>query len=312
MSFDALNERLNEASLRRDQLARARARFDGLEADLAAAKERLASLESILSKEQKDYERLEGRSLQALFYSVLGNKEQQLEKERQEYLAALLKRDEALSRIRQLEQEREAHLAEARQWAGAEEQYRALLVEKEQQLIALGDDTARRIQSCNDRLRGLAGELREIEEAERAGLPALQALREVERCLNGASNWGTWDMLGGGGLATWAKHDRIDDPRAALHRAQQALQHFANELTDLGHSVQWQLDLGGLTTFADYFFDNLITDWIVQQGIHRSLEATRDLGRRVEQLVMELRARKERLADDARTAAAEKAALLAH
>jgi hypothetical protein len=33
------------------------------------------------------------------------------------------------------------------------------------------------------------------------------------------------------------------------------------------------LDIGGFATFADYFFDGLIADWVVQSKIHNASSA---------------------------------------
>ncbi|RYZ23628.1 MAG: hypothetical protein EOO16_04320 [Chitinophagaceae bacterium] len=309
-SFDELNARLSAASLRRDNLLRARARFAALEADVASARRQLEELATDLAKEKREFERLEGRSLQSLFFSVLGSREKQLEKERQEYLAALLKHDAAEARIVALEADRAALLEASRECAGADTEYEVLLREKEALLLAAGDEQARRLQALSDRQRSIASELREVQEAEAAGAPALQALRDVEVYLGKAANWGTWDLLGGDTLATWAKHDNMDDAREALYRAQYALQAFRNELSDLGRRIEFELDLGGLTTFADYFFDNLITDWVVQRRIHRSLDATRELGMRVQQLVQDLGRKRLRLEGDLQVVEADRTAIL--
>jgi len=42
-----------------------------------------------LKKEEKDVKQLENKGFRPLFYKILGDKEKQLEKERQEYLAVL-------------------------------------------------------------------------------------------------------------------------------------------------------------------------------------------------------------------------------
>jgi hypothetical protein len=309
-AFEEINGRLNDASRRRDALLRARARFAALEHALAAAQQQLDEQNRILEREQKEYVRLEGKSLHSVFYSILGNREKQLEKERQEYLTALLKRDEAAARVRAIESDRSTLINEARAWDGADLEYDALIREKEQLLLSAGDERARRLQELSDRQRSIDSELREVQEAEAAGTPALQALRDVELYLNKAANWGTWDLFGGGTLATWAKHDNMDDAREALYRAQYALQKFSSELGDLGRRVEWELDLGGLTTFADYFFDNLITDWVVQQRIHRSLDATREIGERVQQLIYDLSHRRNSLEAQLRAAESERARII--
>jgi hypothetical protein len=113
-AFEEINGRLNDASRRRDALLRARARFAALEHALAAAQQQLDEQNRILEREQKEYERLEGKSLHSVFYSILGNREKQLEKERQEYLTALLKRDEAAARVSAIESDRSTLINEAR------------------------------------------------------------------------------------------------------------------------------------------------------------------------------------------------------
>ena len=50
-------------------------------------------LERVMTKEQKEVEELEKLSLKGIFHKVLGSKAEQLEKERQEYLQAALKRN---------------------------------------------------------------------------------------------------------------------------------------------------------------------------------------------------------------------------
>lgn len=59
-----------------------------VETDLQAASTRFAALGEQLKKEQVDVEKLEHLSLTGLFYSVLGSKEEQLDKQRQELLSA--------------------------------------------------------------------------------------------------------------------------------------------------------------------------------------------------------------------------------
>lgn len=56
---------------------------------------RLRELETVKLAEQADVDRLEGRSLAAFFYHVVGKMDEQLDKERQEAYAAKVKYDAA-------------------------------------------------------------------------------------------------------------------------------------------------------------------------------------------------------------------------
>ena len=66
---------------------------------------RLETLRTQLDKEKVDVEKLERTSLTALFYSVLGSREQQLEKERQELLSAQLLYQQTKHQVDFLERE---------------------------------------------------------------------------------------------------------------------------------------------------------------------------------------------------------------
>ena len=61
---------------------------------LSEQEAKLSELSANLQKEGADVEKLEGLSLTGLFHTILCDKQKQLEKERQEHLAAKLKHDE--------------------------------------------------------------------------------------------------------------------------------------------------------------------------------------------------------------------------
>ncbi len=62
-------------------------------------------IEKQLSRELKDIEKIEGLSTKSIFYKILGTREQQVEKERQEYLELSLKSEDTEKSIQLLEYE---------------------------------------------------------------------------------------------------------------------------------------------------------------------------------------------------------------
>lgn len=109
----------------------------------------------------------------------------------------------------------------------------------------------------------------EIHEAINAADDALDALRRAESSLRSAGNWGIFDMLGGGFLTDLFKHGKIDQAQAELQEARAALMRFRNELADIGRTADLDLDMGDFLRFADYFFDGLLADWMVQSKIRQ-------------------------------------------
>ena len=106
-----------------------------------------------------------------------------------------------------------------------------------------------------------------MDEALSAGRAASWALSRAAGELSSAENWGFYDMLGGGLIATAVKHGHIDDARQAAGEAQVLLSRFRTELSDVQVSARLTLDMGELATFFDYVFDDFFSDWVVQSRI---------------------------------------------
>jgi hypothetical protein len=128
--------------------------------------------------------------------------------------------------------------------------------------------------TLTERLAQERSDIRELEGALSAGDSARRALEQTAESLSSARGWGTFDLLGGGLIATAVKHSRIDAAKRAAHRAQQELRRFQSELVDVvrENGSGLQIEVGGFATFADFFFDGLIADWLVQSRLAKSSE----------------------------------------
>ena len=108
---------------------------------------------------------------------------------------------------------------------------------------------------------------KEIQEAVDSGERALVSLRTAQEKLNSARNWGIFDMLGGGLLADIIKHSKMNDASAYLEEAKRDLLVFQKELQDVQGTIDLKVDVDGFLTFADFFFDGIIMDYVVQSKI---------------------------------------------
>ena len=293
----------------RDKMRRDSERVQkSLEAELA----KLRSLAGGLRKETRDVERLEGLSLEALFYTILGSKEEQLDKERQEQLAAKLKHDQSRHAADALAQD----LAELRQrlggLGGIDEQYTSLLKEKETALLQTNTVETQRLLELAERTGALRASSKELSEATAAGLSVGSSLDNVLNSLASAGNWGTWDLLGGGLIATHMKHSHLDEARGSVHEAQVRAARFERESADVSLDVDVALQFSGFTRFADYFFDNLITDWIVNSRIEQSRNTASSAKARVASVVTQLQKRLNDVKRELDAVAAERRALIEH
>lgn len=277
--FEEINNRLlklREALKRKKKLE---LMLNQSKKELDTQKIKKNELNRILSKEEKDVKKLESLSITGLFYSVLGSKGEQLDKERQEYLAAKLKYDECCNSIKDIEAEIRMYTEELTKYIGLEEEYAILLKEKQELMLGKNDERSQRLMTNLNKVTDLEWDIKEAKEAISAGNNLQSALSQLIRSLESAQGWGTWDMLGGGLLATAAKHSKIDEAKEQVYNVQRLIRAFKKELSDVKMSTDIDINIGSFETFADYFFDGLISDWIVQSKINNSLDRIRSIDR---------------------------------
>lgn len=128
----------------------------------------------------------------------------------------------------------------------------------------------------------------EVREAQKAGTQALQSLYAAQEKLEHARIWGIWDMLGGGFFVDMIKHSRLKDASVYLEVAKADLNVFRRELKNVEGPLDLRLDISGFLVFADFFFDGLIADYLVQSRIADAREQVADAIRRVEHILKEL------------------------
>ena len=141
----------------------------------------------------------------------------------------------------------------------------------------------------SEELAEAQSDLKELEEAISAGEAVGEGLERVLKSLKSAKGWGTFDMVGGGIIATAIKHSKIDEAWNSAHQVQQLLRSFQRELGDVGARAELTVDIGSFSKFADYFFDGLIADWVVQSRIKSSLENTVQAQKGVQDIINRLK-----------------------
>lgn len=115
--------------------------------------------------------------------------------------------------------------------------------------------------------------IRQIDEALEAGEKALTALNAAEDALGNARSFGMWDMLGGNLLSGMLKHSKLDKAQEFIDEADHQLKLFEKELRDVGSiSCDIHVKFDGFSKGADYFFDNIIVDVMIQSKIKDSCE----------------------------------------
>ena len=274
------------------------------EKELTYEKEKLSRLSTQLKKEYKDVQRLEDGSLTTMFYELLGSKEKKLDKERQEYVAAKLKYDNCKKEIEELEYEIQKLHKELLECGTPEIEYSRLLEDKKTGLKAIQDSQFLKYEEI---LGTCFTQKKEVNEAIDAGERALQGLNYAIGSLKKAKGWGTVDMIGGGLLSTAIKRSNMNEAQELIHDVQVWLRRFKRELSDIRIQEFSNMDLhmDSFTSFADYFFDNLIIDWVVQSKINRSLEGCEQVYAEVSKILTQLKSSDKHLTEKYKTTKTE-------
>lgn len=240
--------------------------------------------------EQADVKRLEGRSLTAFFYGVIGKMDEKLDKEREEAYAASVKHDAAARELSAVEEDIERYEAELAELSECESQYAQMLKDKLEAMKSLGNQDAEEILRMEERLSYLEGQRKEIREALGAGQAALETTNHILASLDSAEGWGTWDLMGGGLLSDMAKHSHLDKAQQQVEHLQVQLRRLKTELTDVTIHADMQISIEGFLSFADYFFDGLFADWAVLSQIKQSKTQVQDTKSQIEQVISRLTA----------------------
>ncbi|MFA9560112.1 hypothetical protein ACERII_22615 [Evansella sp. AB-rgal1] len=245
-------------------------------------------LQSLLEKEKQDVERLESFSLANIFYSITGKKLEKLEEEKREVLTAKLKYQESVTTLKDLEKEIKEYQQLLLTVKGSTEEYNQILSEKE---TLIKDDSTIWTQELYELLEEEAemeSMVKEYHEAVSAGRSAFNSLKVAIGSLDKAKNWSTFDMFGGGMITTAIKHSHLDEARDHIHKVQSQLRHFQEELLDIKNHFHVNLEIGNMLSFADYFFNSLIVDWMVHGKISDALNQALKMKENVSSMLFRL------------------------
>lgn len=265
------------------------------EQQLLVEEKKRRELSQYLEKEKKDHERLKNFSLMNLLYTLQGKKVERLREGKRELEAASLKYQEAEATIIDLNGEIQEYQRLITPLKGSKKEFDELLLEKERLIKDSSTIWSEQLYELVDKASELQMMLNEYKEAIVAGNHAMRGLSEALESLNKAKNWSTFDMFGGGMITTHMKHSNLDSARDDIHQVQRQLRHFQDELLDLKEHFHIDLEIGNMLTFADYFFDGLIVDWMVHGKINDALAQTETMLQRTNMTLQRLEDDKQRL-----------------
>ncbi|GMQ56725.1 hypothetical protein AN1V17_11190 [Vallitalea sediminicola] len=242
------------------------------EEDYGKLTDKWHQLKEAFRKEEQDVEKLTKVTLTNFLHTIMNDKAEKLDKEKQEAITAKLKCDSVLTQLEDCKISLEKLNIKYNKFSQAEEEYKILLKQKRDFILTYMPDKWNEIESLMEEDRNISNQLKEIDEAINAGENTRSCIDKANEALHSAKNWGTWDMLGGGLLSTMAKRENMSEAQSYISDMQKWIRSFARELSDVDDYINADLDIGDFLGFADYFFDGFFVDWAVQSKINSAID----------------------------------------
>jgi len=245
--------------------------IDSFESDLVKVSNNIEELKNILSKEKKDVENLEKTSLQTYIHIFLGDFEKKIEKEQIELIEAKCKYDNAKYEYDMLLEKIENYRKFKDELKRIDREYEVKLELKKNKLVFYNDEFDTEFKRKESKLNYNNKQIMEIEEAINAGEIVINQLRNALTKFDSASNWGIFDMMGGGFIATMAKHTKINEGKRELDKVSHSLRNFNREINDVDEEIilNMNIEISSFLSFGDYFFDGIFMDFLVQSKISK-------------------------------------------
>ncbi|WP_315115276.1 hypothetical protein [uncultured Clostridium sp.] len=284
--FEELNKNIASAKEKLRRKEELKDLLQETKEDLNIQMTKKKELYEILQKEEKEVEKPESSIIVGLRYSMLGGEQQQLGKESQECLS--VRYDECCSLIATLEKKITSYNEELNEYVNLELEYEKLM-ENKKRLILQGDDLkAKELIKLTEKIQDLKSNIEETKEVINAGEKVREALERVVSSLKSAKDREQCDILGGGVIATAEKHSKINDAKSHVYEVQRLLEIFIRELSDAKLSSNMDINIVFFEKFADYFFDRVMFDWVVQSNINDCFNNAYDTSNNLKRLLSTL------------------------
>jgi hypothetical protein len=236
--------------------------------DLSKEKTNLKILFENLNKEKHDVSQLEKLSFVSFYHTIIGGKTEKLNKEQQEYFTAKLKFDSCQNTIKNLKKDIQIYKNNLKDIDQIAQDGLTKLKNNHE----LSKEQNQYIDSI-EKHTYLQAQKTEIQQAIKIGNQIKFEFKSALKHMKSAKNWGIGDLLGGGLITTAIKHSKIDTGKEKIEEIKNLIIKFKRELNDVNKldPNSFEVNISSFNTFADFFVDGIIFDWMVQSKINKTI-----------------------------------------
>lgn len=239
---------------------------------------KLEATKQRMNEEFQDVKDLETITLKSIWYDLLNKKFTELEREQTEYYQAKIQFESQQNKVDNLALEIKSYEAKLFDFETLKVQYEGLIQEKVKLLKDNSHPKLADIFFKQDELVKIDAYLNEIREALLASEKVLNVIPKVMKDLKDAKDYATWDMIGGGTMATYLKRQKMNKAKLGIVEINYALDKLKRELKDLKPDLfPTEIKFNTSWEFADYFFDNIFVDMEIKSRISDAYTSTLSL-----------------------------------
>ncbi|MDQ3015802.1 MAG: hypothetical protein M3R25_03645 [Bacteroidota bacterium] len=286
-----LHQQLSEKITELEQIKKIRAHTSALQQRLSDEQQSLSTMEKVLDKEQRDVEALEREGISTMFRKWMGDREEKLDKEREEYLKASLRFNELYKSVELIKFELDLLTKKEQNQDQVQGEIEILFQQREAELINTDPTVAQSLQAIHQQSDKFLKFSVEVDEALKAGTAANEFIIRAANFLIDAKMYGERNLLRGShGYGGNQKYQSIDRARGMVQEARHALVQFERELRDVDpkFDLNVNFEIESFGQFTNVFFENLITDYFILQKIEKSLLTINQTRQEIEHILRQL------------------------
>jgi hypothetical protein len=265
---NSLNAKLLNISQKLENRKQIAQKLEETKRVFAIEQNKLENAKQRMNEEFQDVKDLENVTLKSIWYDLLNKKFTELEREQAEYYQAKMQFEVQQNKFDNLSSEIKLYEAQLVDFQTIKVQYEGLLQEKMKFLKENNHSSISNIFDKQEALVKIDVYIKEIQEAFLATDNVLSVIPKVIENLKDAKSYATWDMVGGGTMATYLKRQKMHKAKLGIIEINYALDKLKRELKDLKPDLlPTEIKFNTSWEFADYFFDNIFVDMEIRSRI---------------------------------------------
>jgi len=272
-------------------IERCKSRAVIIQKEITLEQSKLAELGTRVRKEYQDVKNLEEQSLKSLFATILKNKKEQLDKENQEYLLAVLEYNECKRVLEVLQYE--LNLLKSKMEGKSE-----LVKEINHKISHLEEAEMGHVSYHISEIKAINTELKKISLLLLEADEAIDVTKELEshftsmlHLLNKAQKHNGWGFMYHEKMEAKKKQKAyIDEAQSHMHIIKRLLLFLKNELNDvIDVHDKFKRSEVFIKSFNLAYYSNLIADWIKDENLKETMTCTKVADMNIKNLIKALR-----------------------